>query len=283
MNNCYLCNSSSFIDRKGQVRDNLNIKAVECIYCGLVTLSSFDHIQDSFYENSGMHEDKLMSMDAWLKVTNWDDQRRFDMLRTILPNNKLLDFGCGAGGFLVKAKELAGLAEGVELELRVKKHWHNILTIHPNLEFVTEKYDIITSFHVIEHLPDPSAALKILSEKLTRNGRIIIEVPSSEDCLLSLYNSEAFQKFTYWSQHLFLFNPETLAKLVKKSGLRILSIQQYQRYPLSNHLYWLSQKKAGGHNEWNFFNTPELNNAYSNVLASLGKCDTLIAYLELDI
>ena len=283
MNNCYLCNSSSFIDRKGQVRDNLNIKAVECIYCGLVTLSSFNHIQDGFYENSGMHEDKLMSMDAWLKVTNWDDQRRFDMLRTILPNNKLLDFGCGAGGFLVKAKELAGLAEGVELELRVKKHWHNILTIHPNLEFVTEKYDIITSFHVIEHLPDPSAALKILSEKLTRNGRIIIEVPSSEDCLLSLYNSEAFQKFTYWSQHLFLFNPETLAKLVKKSGLRILSIQQYQRYPLSNHLYWLSQKKAGGHNEWNFFNTPELNNAYSNVLASLGKCDTLIAYLELDI
>ena len=283
MNNCYLCNSSSFIDRKGQVRDNLNIKAVECIYCGLVTLSSFNHIQDGFYENSGMHEDKLMSMDAWLKVTNWDDQRRFDMLRTILPNNKLLDFGCGAGGFLVKAKELAGLAEGVELELRVKKHWHNILTIHPNLEFVTEKYDIITSFHVIEHLPDPSAALKILSEKLTRNGRIIIEVPSSEDCLLSLYNSEAFQKFTYLSQHLFLFNTETLAKLVKKSGLRILSIQQYQRYPLSNHLYWLSQKKAGGHNEWNFFNTPELNNAYSNVLASLGKCDTLIAYLELDI
>jgi hypothetical protein len=51
----------------------------------------------------------------------------------------------------------------------------------------------------------------------------------------------------HWSQHLFLFNTETLRLLADKAELRIVSIQQCQRYPRSNHLYWLSQGKPGGH------------------------------------
>ena len=140
---------------------------------------------------------------------------------------------------------------------------------------------MITAFHVVEHLSDPIAILKTLATKLTRNGRMVVEVPSSEDALLTLYDSSAFQHFTYWSQHLFLFNAETLRRLAKQSGLRILAIQQYQRYPLSNHLHWLSQGKPGGHQKWAFLDSPELQTAYANSLASAAKCDTLIAHLEL--
>jgi 2-polyprenyl-3-methyl-5-hydroxy-6-metoxy-1,4-benzoquinol methylase len=142
-------------------------------------------------------------------------------------------------------------------------------------------YDLITAFHVMEHLPDPRAMLKTLASMLAKNGRIVIEVPSSEDALLSLYDSDAFQHFTYWSQHLFLFNAETLRRLVEQAGLRIISIQQFQRYPLSNHLHWLSRGKPGGHQEWAFLDSPELESAYGNALATIGKCDTLIAHVEL--
>ena len=142
-------------------------------------------------------------------------------------------------------------------------------------------YDLITAFHVVEHLSDPIAVLKTLAAKLSKNGRMIVEVPSSEDALLTLYDSSAFQHFTYWSQHLFLFNAETLRRLAKQAGLRIVSIQQYQRYPLSNHLHWLSQGKPGGHKKWAFLDSPELKTAYANALASVAKCDTLIAHLEL--
>ena len=90
-------------------------------------------------------------------------------------------------------------------------------------------YDLITAFHVVEHLSDPIAILKTLAAKLSKNGRMVVEVPSSEDALLTLYDSSAFQHFTYWSQHLFLFNAETLRQLAKQAGLRIASIQQYQR------------------------------------------------------
>ena len=122
----------------------------------------------------------------------------------------------------------------------------------------------------------------MLGAKLSQNGRLVIEVPSSEDALLTLYDSDAFQRFTYWSQHLFLFNADNMRKLVKLAGFRIVSIQQYQRYALSNHLHWLSKGKPGGHQIWAFLDNPELKAAYANSLAAIGKCDTLIAHIELD-
>ncbi len=79
----------------------------------------------------------------------------------------------------------------------------------------------------------------------------------------------------------YLFNAETLRRLAEQAGLRIVSIQQYQRYPLSNHLYWLSQYKPGGHQKWAFLDSPELKSAYGNALAAIGKYDALIAHLEL--
>jgi 2-polyprenyl-3-methyl-5-hydroxy-6-metoxy-1,4-benzoquinol methylase len=279
--NCYLCSSTSFATRKGQVRDAPDLNMLECTNCGLVTLSSLGHIQAGFYEDSGMHGAEPTPMDAWLKDTEWDDQRRFDMLKTMLTNKKLLDFGCGAGGFLNKVQSLADSVAGIELEQRAREYWNGELSIHPDLGSAGGEYDLITAFHVVEHLPDPRAILKTLASMLAKNGRMVIEVPSSEDVLLTLYESDAFQRFTYWSQHLYLFNAETLRRLAEQAGLRIVSIQQYQRYPLSNHMYWLSQDKPGGHQKWAFLDSPELKSAYGNALAAIGKCDTLIAHLEL--
>jgi hypothetical protein len=110
----------------------------------------------------------------------------------------------------------------------------------------------------------------------------VVEVPNSEDVLLTLYDNEAFQRFTFWSQHLYLFNTETLRRLAEQAGLREVSIQQYQRYPLSNNMYWLSRNIPGGHQRWWFIDTPALTEAYAASLATICKCDTLIAYLERD-
>jgi hypothetical protein len=130
-------------------------------------------------------------------------------------------------------------------------------------------------------LPDPKSVLTSLGSLLQPKGRIIIEVPSSQDALLTLYDCSAFQNFTYWSQHLFLFNASTLETLVRQSGLNVVAIQHYQRYPLSNHLHWLSRGKPGGHQHWSFLDTLDLNNAYSQTLAAIGRTDTLIAHIEL--
>ena len=90
--------------RKGEVRDARDMQILECDNCGLVMLNACDHIVPGFYENSGMHGAQPTPMAVWLKETEWDDQRRFDMVKPRLPNKSLLDFGCGAAGFLQRAK-----------------------------------------------------------------------------------------------------------------------------------------------------------------------------------
>ena len=290
---CYLCNSQDIINRKGTVRDAPDLKILECNDCGLVYLDSQDHINDKFYEQSGMHESEsnlndtcpsqILPIDSWLKGCEWDDSRRLEMSKPFLFEKKLLDFGCGSGGFLKKAQKLARVAEGVELEQRIRAYWQGQILIYPDVDSVDGgPYDVITAFHVIEHLSDPRKVINALSKLIAKGGRLILEVPNSADVLLTLYDSTAFQKFTYWSPHLFLFNADTLRRLAVQSGMRVVAIQQYQRYPLSNHLYWLSQHKPGGHSQWAFLDSPELTSAYEKSLAAMGRCDTLIAHLEVN-
>ncbi|MDH4164410.1 MAG: class I SAM-dependent methyltransferase [Nitrospirota bacterium] len=277
---CYICNHNEFKVRTGAVRDDPSLEILECEHCGLVMLSSLNHISDGHYEESGMHGDAVPSMESWLRGAEADDDRRFEMFKGFLVNSKVLDFGCGAAGFLRKAQTLAAEVSGVEPERRVRAYWGNTIALHENITDAGDGYDLITAFHVIEHLPDPRTMLKELASRLKNHGKLILEVPNAEDSLLTLYENEAFQRFTYWSKHLFLFNADNLRQLADQAGLRIVSIQQHQRYPLSNHLYWLSRHQPGGHKHWQFLDSEALHAAYSASLASIGKCDTLIAFLE---
>ncbi len=265
--------------RSGKVRDKPDLDILECESCGLVFLSSFEHIGSGFYENSQM-DGKDSSIQNWARETVKDDQRRFKTLQPLITNKTILDFGCGNGGFLEKAGQVTAKAVGMELEERLKPYFvSKKLEVHSNLEEIPELFDIITLFHVLEHLPDPLKILQQLKTKLNPGGCIIVETPNAEDALLTLYKNSPFANFTYWSCHLFLFKSDTLTKLAKKAGLKINSIQQIQRYPLSNHLYWLANGNPGGHARWNFLNSQELADAYEKQLGLIGRCDTLLAYL----
>lgn len=281
---CYLCKNKKFEQRDGTVRDNPNLNVLECTSCGLVFLSSFDHIRDGFYENSGMHGENLRDIQSLINESSFDDERRFEFLKSLLPNRSVLDVGCGTGSFLSKVRILANKVHGVEPEKRLAEHFQQMdLTVYNNISKVPDqnKYDIITMFHVLEHFADPRVILIELSKLLEEKGQIIIEVPNSDDALLTLYQSEAFSCFTYWSCHLFLFNTRTLKILADQAGLNINYIKQVQRYSLANHMFWLSKGKPNGHRQWYFLDSPDLHDAYQRQLAALGKCDTIMMSLSL--
>ena len=266
------------------MRDRPELEVFECASCGLVFLSSFAHIKDGFYENSEMHGKDALDIQTWIKETEWDDERRFQYLKSALPNKRLLDFGCGTGGFLLKAQNLATIAHGIELETRLNSHYENCdLKVFQSLSDIPSDirkisgYDILTMFHVLEHAPDPKAILSELAEILANDGQIIVEVPNADDALLTLYQCVPFSNFTYWGCHLFLFTAKTLKMLFSQINLKVNYIKQIQRYPLANHLYWLANGKPGGHQKWHFLNSPELHAAYEKQLAAIGKCDTILA------
>ncbi len=278
--NCYLCKSTVFnIINKG-VRDDVDVDVLECGDCGLVYLSNINNHKEELYANDPMlnSSSKLYSY-----AGNSDVIKRFNEHSGSMVNKNVLDFGCGNGSFLKKLKEekIAASLHAIEPN---KKHidflnyeflWHKSIE-----EIENNSLDIITMFHVLEHLPDPLAILNRLKSKLKSGGKIIIEVPSSTDALVTLYDNSAFKKYTYWSLHLYLFNQNTLARLFDKIDLTTVYIRQYQRYTIANHLHWLSEDKPGGHEIWSYLDDEMLNHLYASKLAQLEKCDSLIAVLQ---
>jgi 2-polyprenyl-3-methyl-5-hydroxy-6-metoxy-1,4-benzoquinol methylase len=226
-----------------------------------------------------MHGVEPIDIQSWIRETEIDDERRLHFLHRLLSNHSLLDFGCGTGNFLLKAQNFASEVCGIEPEQRLTDYFKDVhLKVYNSMAEIPlhKKFDIITLFHVLEHLQNPKKTLTGLRKYLQDDGQIIIEVPNADDALLTLYECEPFSNFTYWSCHLFLFNVKTLEMLASQTGLKINYIKQIQRYSLANHLFWLSKGRPGGHKTWNFLDSAELQKAYEEKLADIGKCDTII-------
>lgn len=281
---CYLCGHDRFRVRHRGTRDNPALNVIECAACGLVTLDSHRHIDPHHYEQSGMHDDQPLPMEEWLRMTEGDDARRVRAHARAMSGRRVLDLGAGACGFvqMIQNQRIASSIAGVEPERRVREYWGSKLELYDSLEAAPGAYDVITAFHVFEHLPDPRGMLASIRQRLAPGGSAIIEVPSASDALLTLYRSRAFQSFTYWSQHLFLFTAATLRILAQQAGFQRVRVEQLQRYPLANHLHWLLRRKPGGHQRWSALDTPLLNAPYARVLGALGRCDTLTAYVTRD-
>lgn len=280
---CYLCDCMEHRRRPGKVRDDASLEILECQNCGLVFLPRTE-LPEGFYEQSRMHSGEPQPALDCLHDTERDNERRIRALSETITNRDVLDFGCGGGGFLLKARSRARYVMGIELEARLYPHFQtNGLEVFQSIDDLPSdrNFDLITAFHVLEHLKDPATILRKLATRLRGGGGIIIEMPSSADALLTLYENVPFSEFTYWSCHFYLFNAANLPFLAKKAGLKLEYVSHIQRYPLSNHLHWLAKGKPGGHKLWSFLDSEELFRAYEARLASLGKTDTLMASLSL--
>ena len=283
---CFLCGSKKYHIIHHGVRGNADIDVFKCDECGLVRLSDFIENTDEFYKNSGMRRLNDEDMKEILVKASTDDERRYQYTKGMIENKSVLDFGCGAGGYLTRAQKIAKNVAGVEPEqvmndmINAKKIkcYHDISEVEEGT-----KFDVITMFHVLEHLATPQKYLINIKKYLKGgDGRIVIEVPNADDALLSLYENEKFADFTYWECHLFLYTNETLKKLLHSVGLKPVFMEQIQRYPLANHLFWLSQGKPGGHMKWKALVDDRLDKLYGDKLAKLGIADTILAIAKVD-
>lgn len=274
---CPICYGGGKLVHEG-TRDNPELDVYQCGDCGTKFLSVTD--TENNYENGFMHEgDPLSDLDIEqrLQMFREDDMRRFEMVKNICSGKRILDFGCGLGGFLAYISSVTASCCGVELGRDERIYLkHKGIQCFKTIGEAVEQYDVITLFHVFEHLPNPLGWLDKFSEYLIPGGYLIIEVPHADDALLSLYESGKFADFTYWSAHLFLYTVRSLSMLIERCGkYSIESTGQIQRYTLTNHMMWLAQGTPGGHNKWNFLDSEELNRAYTKKLQELQMCDTL--------
>lgn len=274
---CPICNNVGIkLIHKG-TRDRKDVDVYECAECGtkfLSVLESGDYANGFMHGTPSMTEEEIQHS---LQSLAYDDQRRFEQMKACCSGKSVLDFGCGFGGFLERISEVAIDCCGVELGRNERDYMDSqgIQSV-ATIDELEQQYDVITLFHVFEHLDDPIYWLKKIRNCVKKTGRVFIEVPNASDALLSIYNSREFEDFTYWSAHLYLYTSKSLEKVINDSEeFDIVEKGQIQRYPLSNHLMWLAKGEPGGQNKWDMLNSDELNEAYANKLRELGVCDTL--------
>jgi 2-polyprenyl-3-methyl-5-hydroxy-6-metoxy-1,4-benzoquinol methylase len=266
-----------------KVRDRDDIAVMKCKKSGVMFLSRSDHMEISHYEN-------MQGFNYWSSADRRqavlgsleDNQRRCAQFQGLIANRTWLDVGTGAGGILQVLGSIAREVVAVEPQeqARAELTKEGIQTYARVEDVPDEHFEVVTLFHVFEHLTEPIETLETITRKMATGGRLIIEVPHAGDFLLSFLDLEEFKAFTFWSEHLILHTRQSLTLFLRKAGFRNIVVQGVQRYPLANHLHWLARRKPGGHVAWNNLRTLEVDRAYADLLATLDKTDTLIALAE---
>jgi len=282
---CPICSSENLINRPETLRDSDDIGVLECKECTHVFLDSFDHINDAYFDRGEFLLSKgfLQSIDERMSHYDHENSERLDRVGPLIVNKRILDFGCGAGALMKKMAPLAKHVEGLEptdpFREYLTKEGH---TVHADVSELKGPYDVVTMFHVLEHLPDPKATVELMASLLAPNGLIYLEVPNVNDALTSLYDIEESRKFLFFRDHLHYFSRTSLSKMLSGAGFTSNTISGHNRFNLANHLYWLKHGKPGGHTIWNFLETPSVVREYSRALAAMDMSDSLIAQFRVD-
>jgi 2-polyprenyl-3-methyl-5-hydroxy-6-metoxy-1,4-benzoquinol methylase len=263
-----------------RTRDREDISVLKGAASGALILSQTDHVSEQTYAGvEGFSYWDSASRDRALAESRFDDERRAAQFKDAINAAVWLDFGTGAGGILDLLGPCAAKVHAIELQPSARESLKKAgYSVHADLsELPAVLFDVVTLFHVFEHLLEPVSTLKALRERLAPGGTVIIEVPHATDFLVSFLGLERFKDFTFWSEHLILHTRTTLEAFIRAAGFGRVVIEGCQRYPISNHMHWLASGEPGGHKKWSFLNSEALHDEYSNVLIRSNMCDTLVA------
>ncbi|WP_106793704.1 bifunctional 2-polyprenyl-6-hydroxyphenol methylase/3-demethylubiquinol 3-O-methyltransferase UbiG [Aquimarina sp. Aq78] len=136
----------------------------------------------------------------------------------------LLDIGAGTGDFLSAAKNKGWRIEGVEPNNQAKElAKQKGIDLKPETANLDSKsFDVITMWHVLEHIPDLQLQIRELRRLLKPNGFVIIAVPNFKSYDAKQYNS-------FWAaydvpRHLWHFSKTSIQKLFEEENLKLEKI-----------------------------------------------------------
>lgn len=213
----------------------------------------------------------------------FENKKRALDLKSLVSGKQVLDFGCGFGDFASQiskfSKKTFVYEKSKSCKIHIKKKLKNIKVLD-DLDNHDNFFDIIILIQTLHYLPEQIKCLQNLRNKLKVKGKIIIEVPSSHDILLTKFNLQKFRDFTFCKESLIWHNKVTLKKFLQKAKFKKIQIFFKQRYDLNNHMGWLMHGKPGGHEFLkNFFDSNQ-RKIYEKFLKKNELTDTLFAIAE---
>ncbi len=224
--NCPSCNSSIKNSRVMFIKEGFTHR--RCYKCDMFYVSpilndkinyKFHYGEKSFYK---VYENPIQ-----IKM----DKRKFSYGLEIINRfhkkklkKKLLDIGCGLGGFIKLAKEKKWVAEGIEFN----KYSSNILTQkgfqiynnYLNKLNLKKDYSCISMWNLFEHLTDPKQTLEDIKKILLPGGLVFILVPNINGLVNTILKEKAVAFAGY--THLNFFNIDTLKKFLIRNDFKVL-------------------------------------------------------------
>lgn len=221
-----------------------------CLTCGTVFVNPqpTDESLDAFYQRLDDKDDSLLksSLDRYFdqdKAAYFYKYRIEPLSRYLAPASSILDIGCGAGVFVRFMKDQGHFPEGVDISKRAVEAGKKTLGLEQELSCGTwqckhKRYDAVTAWTVIEHLPEPYQFL--LEVRDIVSSILLLEFPTT-DSLMYQYLGKHF----FWIMppyHLTLFSKTGMETLLSRAGFKVM-----ETYSMPHNWNWTSAiaKKSG--------------------------------------
>ncbi|MCI9337708.1 MAG: class I SAM-dependent methyltransferase [Lachnospiraceae bacterium] len=234
-------------------------KIVQCVNCGLQQLFPLPTLkEDAIYYDINPHDRETtpeFSVEDIYSKFEFQNQSRIRYLENfgIEKHWKILDYGCGYGFFIEMMEREGYCLDGIEISKdklvvckarlgETAKRIKAINLLNEELpEYMENRYDLITMFHLLEHITQPIELLKKVKKMLNEKGHLVIEVPNVANKMMEA--SEAYNDFFYIRDHVAYYTPDILKKLLLELGFRIVVCCGNQVYGLTNHMNWIINGK----------------------------------------
>ena len=135
---------------------------------------------------------------------------------------RLLDIGAGTGEFLFEAKKRGWKVNGIEPDEKARKlaFEKGIKLVENSSHFKSEKFDVISLWHVFEHVYDIRTQVIELEQLLKKDGLLIIAVPNFQS-----YDAKYYREF--WAaydvpRHLSHFSQNSFKYLFSRTGFKLI-------------------------------------------------------------
>lgn len=153
------------------------------------------------------------------------------MIRALgVDSGRLCDIGCGIGDFLAAAQCSGWEVAGVEINDYARKLSSERLgekAVCSSLEkarFPSEAFDVVTLWHVLEHLPSPRRALTEIHRILKIGGVLALAVPNFDSIERRIWRANWIAVMA--PTHFFHFAKASLAHYLEATGFQVVCVQQ---------------------------------------------------------
>lgn len=161
----------------------------------------------------------------------WTD---FQALGAEPPVRRVLDVGCATGVFLDFMREKGWEAEGLEIAPGPRRAAENRgFRVHDReltaAGLEAGRFGWITAWDVIEHLPDPGAALRECHRLLAPGGLLTLSTPDASAPLARCLGRR-WLGYRCVGEHLYFFGRNTLAEWLRRTGFEVLAFSSVGKY-----------------------------------------------------